>query len=99
MMLPILPPRRTGDIESDIRAMDLIIDAQGRCRQICAVDLSNAVWQKGYVHIRQERRTVVVSLSPALVKLPTIDMTLTTIAGINPRSTSLIMDESSATAT
>ena len=99
MTLLILPPRRTGDIESDIRAMDLLIDAQGRCRQICAVDLSNAVWRKGYVHIRQKRRTVVVSFSPALVRLPTIEVTLTTIADINPRSTSLIIDESSATAT
>jgi hypothetical protein len=98
MTLLILPPRRTGDIESDIRAMDLLIDAQGRCRQICAIDLSNSVWRKGYVHIRQKRRAVVVSFSPALVRLPTIEVTLTTIADINPRCTSLIIDESGATA-
>jgi hypothetical protein len=94
----ISPQRRTGGIESDRRAMDLLIDAQGRCRQIWAVDLSNAVWRKGYVHIRQERRAVIVSLSPALVRLPTVDATLTTIANMNPRSTSLIIDESSPAA-
>jgi hypothetical protein len=73
--------------------MDLLINAQGRCRQICAVDLSNAVWRKGYVHIRQERRAVIVSLSPELVRLPTIEMTLSTIADINPGFTSVIIDE------
>src|SRR5215212_6985862 len=99
MTVLISPPRRTGEFESGIWAMDLLIDAQGRRRQIYAVDLSNAVWRNGYVHIRQERRTVVVSFSPALVRLPTIDVTLTTIADINPRCTSLIIDESSATAT
>src|ERR1043165_1057511 len=78
--------------------MDLLIDAHGRCRQICAVDLSNAVWRKGYVHIRQERRTVIVSFSPALVRLLTVEVTLTTIADINPRCTSLIIDENNAIA-
>jgi len=62
------------------------------------VDLSNAVWRKGYVHIRQERRTVIVSFSPALVRLLTVEVTLTTIADINPRCTSLIIDENNAIA-
>src|SRR4051794_40344320 len=79
--------------------MDLLINAQGRCRQICAVDLSNAVWRQGYAHIRQERRTVVVTLSPALVRLLTIEVTLDTIADINPRFTSVSIDESSRAAT
>ena len=99
-MKPLIsPPRRTGDVESDIRAMDLLINAQGRCRQICAVDLSSAVWRKGYAHIRQERRTVIVSFSPALVRLPTIEVTLNTIADLNPRSTSVVIDERSRAAT
>lgn len=81
--------------------MDLLINAQGRCRQIYAADLSSAVWQKGYTHIRQEQQTVIVSLSlsPALVRLPTIEVTLDTIADINPRSTSVIIDENSRAAT
>jgi hypothetical protein len=78
--------------------MDLLIDARGRCQQRCAVHLPCAIWRKGLIHIRKEKRGIVVSLSPARVKGPTVAGAVYTIADISPETVSLIVEKSNSVA-
>jgi hypothetical protein len=89
--------RRSPELGSDERAMDLLIDTQGR-QQKCADHLPCAVWRKGFIHIRKEKQEVVVSLSPTLVRGPTVAGAVYAIAEMRPKCTSLIMEKSDGVA-
>ena len=78
--------------------MNLLIDARGRRQQRGAVRLSCAVWRKGFIHIREEKRRIVVSLSPSLVKGPTLAAAVYAIAEMNPEYTSLILEKGNCVA-
>jgi len=78
--------------------MDLLIDAQGHRQQKCAIGLSCAIWRKGFIHIRKRKREIVVSLSPALVKGPTVAGAVYAIAEMNPKFTSLIVGKENCAA-
>jgi hypothetical protein len=78
--------------------MNLLIDRGGRRHQRGAVDLSSAIWRRGFIHIREGKRGIIVSLSPSLVKGPTLAAAVYAIADINPKHTSLIIEKSSCTA-
>lgn len=78
--------------------MNLLIDARGRRRQGGAAHLSCAIWRKGFIHIRGEKRGVVVSLSPSLVKGPTLAAAVYAIADLNPKDTSMILEKSNSVA-
>jgi hypothetical protein len=78
--------------------MDLLIDAQGHRQQKCAIQLPCAIWRKGFIHIRKEKRGIIVSLSPALVKGPTVAGAVYAIAEMNPEFTSLIIEKENCVA-
>jgi hypothetical protein len=73
--------------------MDLLIDTRGRRRQRCSARLPRAIWREGFIHIRNERRRVVISLSPTLVKGPTVAAAVYTIAEIDPMYVSVIVEK------
>jgi hypothetical protein len=78
--------------------MSFLIDARGRRQQRYAIDLSCAIWRKGCVHIREEKQGIIVSLSPLLVKGPTLAAAVYAIAEINPQYISLILENSNCIA-
>ena len=78
--------------------MNFLIDARGRRQRSYAADPSCAIWRKGFVHIREEKRGIVASLSPSLVKGPTLAAAVYAIAELNPQYISLILEKSNGIA-
>ena len=69
--------------------MELLIDHKGHSFRSWDISVEEAVWKRGFIHIRSVNGSVIVSLSPQLAGLVTKAAAYYEIADLNPESTIL----------
>lgn len=76
--------------------MDIFIDGDGGGWEACGTELENAVWNLGFLHLRQRGRTVIVTLSPRLVRDATLAAAFYRIADLSPELVYVVAEPGNA---
>lgn len=78
--------------------MELLIDDHGNASETVDGAIYDAVWKRGFIHIRQAKRSVIVSLCPELVNGTTVTAALYEVADLRPARVCVITNHADSVA-